>query len=115
MAERGASGKAGFMADLPFHDRSDFEAADRGFVAALSPAMVKTDGHVVWDTDSYRFLEQECPDTAHPSLWRQGQLCVKQGLYEVTDGIYQVRGLDLSNMTLIEGDSGVIVVDPLLS
>ncbi|MFD8563265.1 alkyl/aryl-sulfatase [Streptosporangium canum] len=103
------------MADLPFHDRSDFEAADRGFVAALSPAVVKTDGRVVWDTDSYRFLEQECPDTAHPSLWRQGQLCVKQGLYEVTDGIYQVRGLDLSNMTLIEGDSGVIVVDPLLS
>jgi alkyl sulfatase BDS1-like metallo-beta-lactamase superfamily hydrolase len=103
------------MADLPFGDRSDFDAADRGFVAALSPATVRADGRVVWDTDSYGFLAQECPDTAHPSLWRQGQLCVKQGLYEVTDGIYQVRGLDLSNMTLIEGDSGVIVVDPLLS
>jgi alkyl sulfatase BDS1-like metallo-beta-lactamase superfamily hydrolase len=103
------------MADLPFGDRSDFDAADRGFVAALSPATVRADGRVVWDTDSYGFLAQECPDTAHPSLWRQGQLCVKQGLYEVADGIYQVRGLDLSNMTLIEGDSGVIVVDPLLS
>ncbi|WP_326629902.1 MBL fold metallo-hydrolase [Nonomuraea fuscirosea] len=103
------------MADLPLGDRADFEAAERGFVAALSPAIVKADGRVVWDSDSYGFLEQECPDTAHPSLWRQGQLCVKQGLYEVTDGIYQIRGLDLSNMTLIEGERGVIVIDPLLS
>ncbi|GAA2869653.1 alkyl/aryl-sulfatase [Nonomuraea rubra] len=103
------------MADLPFGDRSDFEAADRGFVAALSPAVVRADGRVVWDSDSFGFLAQECPDSAHPSLWRQGQLCVKQGLYEVSDGIYQVRGLDLSNMTLIEGERGVIVVDPLLS
>ena len=57
----------------------------------------------------------ECPDTAHPSLWRQGQLVSRQGLYEVCDGIYQVRGLDLSNMTLVEGDAGVIVIDPLIS
>ncbi|NUP03876.1 MAG: MBL fold metallo-hydrolase [Nonomuraea sp.] len=104
------------MADLPFHDRADFDAADHGFLAALSPAVVRTaDGRLVWDNDSYAFLDQECPDTAHPSLWRQGQLCAKQGLYEVTDGVYQVRGLDLSNMTLIEGDTGVIVIDPLLS
>ncbi|GAB2922283.1 alkyl/aryl-sulfatase [Nonomuraea fastidiosa] len=103
------------MADLPVDDRADFEAADRGFVAALDPATVTADGRAVWDTESYSFLQQECPDTAHPSLWRQGQLCVKQGLYAVTDGIYQIRGLDLSNMTLIEGERGVIVVDPLLS
>ncbi|NRQ34628.1 MBL fold metallo-hydrolase [Nonomuraea sp. NN258] len=104
------------MADLPFHDKADFDAADRGFIAALSPAVIRADdGRVVWDNDSYAFLEQQCPDTAHPSLWRQGQLCAKQGLYEVTDGIYQIRGLDLSNMTLIEGERGVIVVDPLLS
>jgi alkyl sulfatase BDS1-like metallo-beta-lactamase superfamily hydrolase len=57
----------------------------------------------------------ECPDTAHPSLWRQGQLVSRQGLYEVCEGIYQVRGLDLSNMTLVEGESGVIVIDPLIS
>ena len=69
----------------------------------------------MWDNDAYAFLDDECPDTAHPSLWRQGQLCAKQGLYEVTDGIYQVRGLDLSNMTLVEGDEGVIVIDPLIS
>lgn len=65
--------------------RGAFDSADRGFVAALSPAVVRADGRVVWDSDSYAFLAQECPDTAHPSLWRQGQLCVKQGLYEVTD------------------------------
>jgi alkyl sulfatase BDS1-like metallo-beta-lactamase superfamily hydrolase len=73
------------------------------------------DGRVIWDNDAYAFLDGDCPDTANPSLWRQGQLCAKQGLYEVTDGIYQVRGLDLSNMTLVEGDEGVIVIDPLIS
>jgi alkyl sulfatase BDS1-like metallo-beta-lactamase superfamily hydrolase len=56
-----------------------------------------------------------CPDSASPSLWRQSQLCARQGLFEVTDGIYQVRGLDLSNMTIVEGDRGVIVIDPLIS
>ncbi|MGW4798216.1 alkyl/aryl-sulfatase [Nonomuraea sp. NPDC004297] len=104
------------MADLPFHDRDDFDDADRGFMARLSPAVIKTvDGRVVWDNDSYDFLQEDCPDTAHPSLWRQGQLCSRQGLYEVTDGVYQVRGLDLSNMTLVEGERGVVVIDPLTS
>ncbi|MEU1720482.1 alkyl sulfatase dimerization domain-containing protein [Nonomuraea sp. NPDC005692] len=104
------------MADLPFHDTGDFEDADRGFIAKLTPAVVKSrNGEVVWDNDSYAFLNAECPETAHPSLWRQSQLCAKQGLYEVADGIYQVRGLDLSNMTLVEGDIGVIVIDPLVS
>ena len=101
---------------LPFHDRQDFADADRGFVGAMEPCVVTTEsGRVVWDNDAYAFLEGECPDTANPSLWRQSQLCAKQGLYEVTDGIYQVRGLDLSNMTLVEGDTGVIVIDPLIS
>lgn len=104
------------MADLPLHDRGDFEDADRGFIAKLTPAVIKTmDGRVVWDNDSYDFLQGDCPGTAHPSLWRQGTLCARQGLYEVTDGIYQVRGLDLSNMTLVEGEHGVVVIDPLIS
>ncbi|MEV0623097.1 alkyl sulfatase dimerization domain-containing protein [Nonomuraea sp. NPDC050404] len=105
------------MADLPFHDRADFEDADRGFIAKLSPAVITTvDGRVVWDNDSYEFLQQEdCPQTAHPSLWRQGALCARQGLYEVTEGIYQVRGLDLGNLTLAEGERGVVVIDPLIS
>jgi alkyl sulfatase BDS1-like metallo-beta-lactamase superfamily hydrolase len=104
------------MGTLPFSDRSDFADADRGFVAALSPATVTNDdGREIWNNDAYGFLAGECPDTVNPSLWRQGQLVAKQGLYEVTDGIYQVRGLDLSNISFVEGDTGVIVIDPLIS
>ncbi|WP_055598350.1 alkyl/aryl-sulfatase [Streptomyces aureus] len=99
-----------------FEDTTDFDNADRGYVGSLVPGMVKSDdGRVIWDNDAYAFLDGDCPDTAHPSLWRQAQLCVRQGLYEVTEGIYQVRGLDISNMTLVEGERGVIVIDPLIS
>ena len=55
------------------------------------------------------------PATVHPSLWRQSQLTAIHGLFEVADGIYQIRGMDLSNMTLVEGETGVIVIDPLIS
>ncbi|MFJ4713895.1 alkyl/aryl-sulfatase [Streptomyces sp. NPDC088785] len=104
------------MSALPFEDTTDFENADRGFIDALDPAVVKTDdGRVVYDNDAYDFLKGDCPDTASPSLWRQAQLCSRQGLYEVCEGIYQIRGLDLSNMTLVEGERGVVVIDPLLS
>ncbi|TMQ90587.1 MBL fold metallo-hydrolase, partial [Actinomadura soli] len=99
-----------------FGDRTDFENAERGLVASLSPGVVRdADGRVVWDNDVFAFLDGPCPETVNPSLWRQSQLCAKQGLFEVTDGIYQVRGLDLSNMTLVEGERGVIVIDPLVS
>ena len=101
---------------LPFDDTGDFDDADRGFLGALSPCVVKAaDGRVVWDNDAYAFLAGEAPTSVHPSLWRQSQLCAKQGLYEVVEGIYQVRGLDLSNISFIEGDTGVIVIDPLIS
>ncbi|MFG1681328.1 alkyl/aryl-sulfatase [Nonomuraea sp. NPDC049269] len=105
------------MADLPLHDRGDFEAAaGRGFIAKFSPAVVSAaDSKVIWDGDSNAFLEQECPGSAHPSLWRQARLSARQGLYEVTDGVYQVRGFDLSNMSIVEGDTGVIIIDPLIS
>jgi alkyl sulfatase BDS1-like metallo-beta-lactamase superfamily hydrolase len=104
------------MGEPSFLDRTDFESADRGFVDSLRPGVVKSaDGRTVWDNDAYSFLSGECPDSVNPSLWRQAQLCSRQGLYEVTDGIYQVRGLDLSNMTLVEGLRGVIVIDPLIS
>jgi alkyl sulfatase BDS1-like metallo-beta-lactamase superfamily hydrolase len=102
--------------DLPFEDRTDFENADRGLIGALDPCVVTdASGRVVWDHDAFAFLGGGCPQTANPSLWRQSQLCARHGLYEVTDGIYQVRGLDLSNMTIVEGDRGVIVIDPLIS
>ncbi len=101
---------------LPFADTDDFRDAERGFVAALEPGVVHNQaGQVVWDNDSYSFLTGEAPDTVHPSLWRQSALVAKQGLFKVTDGIYQVRGLDLSNITFVEGDTGVIVIDPLIS
>ncbi|WP_438804308.1 alkyl/aryl-sulfatase [Nocardia noduli] len=103
-------------ASLNFDDTTDFDNATRGLIAALEPAVIKaSDGRVIWDGQAYDFLDGECPPTANPSLWRQGQLCNKQGLFEVAEGIYQVRNLDLSNMTVIEGDKGVIVIDPLIS
>jgi len=98
-------------------DRTDFENANRGLIARLEPGVITAaDGKVVYDADVYtRTLEGDCPDTAHPSLWRQSQLTAIQGLFEVTEGIYQLRGIELSNMTLVEGDAGVIVIDPAVS
>lgn len=101
---------------VDFDDTTDFENAERGFIAELDPPVVEAaDGRVIWDIGAYGFLEGDCPATANPSLWRQSQLCNKQGLFEVTAGIYQVRNLDLSNMTFVEGRAGVIVIDPLIS
>lgn len=94
----------------------DFADAVRGFIARLEPGTVHdATGRLVWDADAYAFLEEDCPPTAHPSLWRQSRLVARQGLFEVVPGVYQVRGLDLSNITFIEGRRGVIVVDPLIS
>ncbi|MFF2268604.1 alkyl/aryl-sulfatase [Cellulosimicrobium cellulans] len=101
---------------LPFSDTRDFEDATRGLVARREPSAVTAgDGRVVWDNDTYAFLQGDAPDTVNPSLWRQSQLVAEQGLFEVTDGIYQARGFDLSNVTFIEGTTGVIVLDPLIS
>jgi alkyl sulfatase BDS1-like metallo-beta-lactamase superfamily hydrolase len=100
----------------PFDDERDFADAERGFIAALEPGVVRNAaGEVVWDNDSYSFLAGETPDTVHPSLWRQSALNARQGLFEVTESIYQARGLDLSNVSFVEGDTGVIVIDPLIS
>jgi alkyl sulfatase BDS1-like metallo-beta-lactamase superfamily hydrolase len=94
----------------------DFADADRGFLGTIDPCVVRdASGDVVWDGDSFSFLAGDAPDTVHPSLWRQGTLVAKHGLFEVVEGIYQVRGFDLSNITFIEGDTGIIVVDPLIS
>ena len=101
---------------LPLRDDADFDNADRGFIAALSPCVITAaDGRVVWDNDAYSFLSGPAPTSVHPSLWRQSTLAAKQGLYEVVPGIYQVRGFDISNVTFVETDTGVIVIDPLVS
>ncbi|KJF22161.1 alkyl/aryl-sulfatase [Rhodococcus sp. AD45-ID] len=101
---------------LDYSDRTDFDNAERGFIATLEPLTIKNaDGRIVFDLSGYSYLDEPCPETVHPSLFRQAQLCVKNGLFEVTDGIYQIRGFDISNMTIVEGDTGVIVIDPMIS
>jgi alkyl sulfatase BDS1-like metallo-beta-lactamase superfamily hydrolase len=104
---------------LPFADRQDFEDADRGLVAPLpdNGVIKDDDGRVVWDVSRFGFIRDdvEAPDTVNPSLWRQSQLVVRGGLYKVVDGMYQVRTADLSNLTIVEGDTGLIVFDPLIS
>ncbi|MDI9918672.1 alkyl sulfatase dimerization domain-containing protein [Rhodococcus sp. IEGM 1379] len=111
-----ASANAKVVDSLPFSDTADMDDADRGLIAALDPGtVIDGNGKTIWDNDSYALLREECPPTVNPSLWRQSGLVARQGLYEVSETIYQVRGLDLSNMTLIEGETGVIVIDPLIS
>jgi alkyl sulfatase BDS1-like metallo-beta-lactamase superfamily hydrolase len=100
----------------PTAETADFDDAARGFIGALTPCVVTAaDGRVVWDNDAYSFLSGDPPPSVHPSLWRQCILTAKQGLYQVVPGIYQVRGLDLSNISFVEGDNGLIVIDPLVS
>ena len=101
-------------ASLPLEEMQSFEDARRGFIAADPPVRIAgPEGTVAWDLASHAFVEGEAPPTVNPSLWRQAKLNATHGLFEVVPGIHQVRGYDVSNMTLIEGRSGWIVVDPL--
>ena len=111
-----ASANLAFGKSLSFNDKQDFEDATRGLIATLADPLVKgADGKVVWDAKRYDFVKGDAPATVNPSLWRQEKLNNAQGLFKVTDGIYQIRGYDLSNMTLVEGKTGWIVIDPLLT
>ena len=100
---------------LPFADRRDFEEAEKGFIAPLKSKIIKSDaGPTAWDIQRYQFLaEGRDFDSIHPSLQRQSELNQITGLYEVIPGIYQVRGLDLANITFVRGETGWIVFDPL--
>src|SRR3954462_3316782 len=102
---------------LPFSDTRDFDDSARGFLGTIENAEISNpQGRPVWRLEPYGFLPAEqAPATVNPSLWRQSRLNMQHGLFEVVPGVYQVRGLDIANMTLIEGDSGVIVVDTLTS
>lgn len=96
------------LGELPFSDRSDFESARKGLVAPLPTEMIRGKaGNPIWNPQQFSFISEGAatPATVNPSLWRQSQLINISGLFEVTDGIYQVRNLDLSNMTIIEGES----------
>ena len=103
---------------LPFTDKTDFSNAHRGFIAPLPQELIKgKQGNIVWNPQQYAFIKEgdKAPDTVNPSLWRQSQLINIGGLFEVTDGVYQIRNLDLSNMTIMEGKEGITVIDPLVS
>jgi alkyl sulfatase BDS1-like metallo-beta-lactamase superfamily hydrolase len=104
---------------LPFSNQQDFKDAKRGLIASLDSLVINNaQGERVWDMDAYKFMQYRgingnAPATVNPSLWRQANLNNIHGLFKVSEGIYQLRGFDLANMTLIEGDTGWIVVDPL--
>jgi alkyl sulfatase BDS1-like metallo-beta-lactamase superfamily hydrolase len=102
---------------LPFNNRQDFDDAMRGFVGTIPDALVAGSGpRPVWTMKPYDFLKQsEVPDSVNPSLWRQAQLNAIHGLFKVAERIYQVRGFDIANMTIIEGDTTLIIIDPLLT
>src|SRR6202790_2166793 len=102
---------------LPFSDTGDFDDASRGFMGTIENARIaNAQGRVVWSLEPYGFLsEEKAPATVNPSLWRQSRLNMNHGIFEVMPGVYQIRGLDIANMTLIEGDRGVIVIDTLTS
>src|SRR6201991_2351290 len=106
-----------FLKSLPFSDRADFDDAKRGFIATVPDGVFAGPaGRPAFDAKRYAFLsKEEVPATVNPSLWRQAQLNAVNGLFKVTDRVYQVRGLDIANMTIIEGDTGLILIDPLLS
>jgi alkyl sulfatase BDS1-like metallo-beta-lactamase superfamily hydrolase len=108
---------AAVLKELNFADREDFEDAQRGLVTAPADAVINSSrGGEAWNLQAYSFLQQqEAPATVNPSLWRQAQLNMYAGLFKVVDRVYQVRGLDLSNMTIVEGEKGVILIDPLIS
>jgi alkyl sulfatase BDS1-like metallo-beta-lactamase superfamily hydrolase len=108
---------AATRAALPFSDTGDFDDASRGFLGTLENARIASEqGRVVWSLEPYGFLsDEEAPPTVDPSLWRQSRLNMNHGLFEVVPGVYQIRGFDIANMTLVEGDKGVIVVDTLTS
>jgi alkyl sulfatase BDS1-like metallo-beta-lactamase superfamily hydrolase len=107
---------------LPFENTEDFDEASRGFIAPLpNKGIIKNEkGEIIWDLTTYDFMNKTYNDTANsstvnPSLWRQVALLQRAGLFKVTDGIYQIRGADLSNITIVEGKTGIIVIDTLLS
>lgn len=99
-----------------FHNQDDFQDAAKGFIATLTPMMIKDSaGNISWDMESYGFIKGDAPDTVNPSLWRIAKLNMLNGLFKVTDSVYQIRGFDLSDMTIIEGDKGIIIIDPLVT
>jgi len=117
-SEATRTANAALAARLPLGDTGDMEAATRGKIAEIKDGVIRDkDGKIVWDLRPYAFLANEkAPDTVNPSLWRQARLNAVHGLFElVPDKVWQLRGYDLSVMTIVRGKTGWIVIDPLLS
>ncbi len=106
---------AALKSTLNFADTDDFDDAKRGFIGTIENATITdAQGKIVWSQRDYAFLEKkEAPLTVNASLWRMSQLNMQHGLFKVCERIYQVRGFDLANITFIEGDTGLIIIDPL--
>jgi alkyl sulfatase BDS1-like metallo-beta-lactamase superfamily hydrolase len=103
-------------ASLPTEDGRDAAFADQGFVATRTDPIIKSkDGKPAWNLDAYAWMEGDAPPTVNPSLWRHMKLLRRHGLYKVADNVWQVRGFDVSNMTVIQGQTGWILIDPLTS
>lgn len=101
---------------LPFSDQTDFQNASKGFIATLTPTVIKDSaGGISWNMENYGFIKGDAPDTVNPSLWRIAKLNLLNGLFKVTDFVYQIRGFDLSDMTIIEAEKGIIIIDPLVT
>ena len=101
-------------AALPVEDGRDAEFAARGFIASRADPVIKAaDGRAVWNLASYDFVAGAAPATVNPSLWRHMGILRRHGLFKVTDGVWQVRGFDISNMTVVKGATGWILIDPL--
>ncbi|WP_350568228.1 alkyl sulfatase dimerization domain-containing protein [Pseudomonas sp. H26/SER47-MNA-CIBAN-0231] len=109
-----AASNAAVLQTLPFSDRTDFESVSKGLIAPFKGQIKDAAGKVIWNVNAYDFLvKDKAPESVNPSLWRLAQLNAHAGLFEVSPKLYQVRGLDLANMTIIEGDDGLIIIDPL--
>ena len=104
---------AQFANELSFDDLQDFEEAKRGFIARPEGQILAANGAVLIDFDAFKFNAGQAPETVNPSLWRHAILNAQIGLFKVTEGVYQLRGFDIANITLIEGKTGWIVVDAL--
>ena len=102
------------LAELPRDDGPDMEFSGRGYVGTLLDPIIKSrDGKPVWDLDAYAWMAGKAPDTVNPSLWRHMTILRRHGLFALSDNMWQVRGFDVSNMTVIKGATGWILIDPL--
>lgn len=108
---------AAMLASWPVGGEGDFADIRRGWLGTRAEPQIRdADGRLLWDLNAYAFIDAQgetAPDTVNPSLWRMARLNQPHGLFQVMDRIYQVRGFDISNMTIVEGDNGLILIDPL--